>query len=135
MRGSLCFTLPILTSTLRCGYQPHINSIGARGWIALSYVVQLGQLVVLFVVTYMCFLAQPRVFYALARDGLLPQKFAELNDANEPWFATLMTGFLVIICGTFLPFDTLANAISGGVCVNFNLVNCCVVMIHGGQDG
>lgn len=141
----LCATiLPVAASLALVGFTPYnlINPSSGfavafhdRGWIALSYVVQLGQLVVLFVVTYMCFLAQPRVFYALARDGLLPQKFAELNDANEPWFATLMTGFLVIICGTFLPFDTLANAISGGVCVNFNLVNCCVVMIHGGQDG
>ena len=30
------------------------GSIDCRDWIALSYVVQLGQLVVLFVVTYMC---------------------------------------------------------------------------------
>lgn len=50
-----------------------------------------------------CFLAQPRVFYALARDGLLPKKqlrfdtfcivcfrFAELDAGGEPWFATLM---------------------------------------------
>ncbi|CAJ1452184.1 unnamed protein product [Effrenium voratum] len=138
----LCATvLPLAASLALVGFTPYTSidpssgfavAFRDRGWTALAYAVQLGQLVVLFVVTYMCFLAQPRVFFALARDGLLPCRFAELNEAGEPWFATLMTGVLVVACGALLPFSTLANAISGGVCVNFNLVNCCMVVLRGG---
>ncbi|CAJ1335959.1 unnamed protein product [Effrenium voratum] len=120
----LCATvLPLAASLALVGFTPYTSidpssgfavAFRDRGWTALAYAVQLGQLVVLFVVTYMCFLAQPRVFFALARDGLLPCRFAELNEAGEPWFATLMTGVLVVACGALLPFSTLANAISGG---------------------
>eukprot|EP00435_Cladocopium_sp_Y103_P065868 s1551_g27.t3 len=137
---SIATLLPVIASLALVGFSPYdaidpnsgfAVAFRERGWTALAYSVQLGQLVVLFVVTYMCFLAQPRVFYVLARDGLLPKKFADLDAKGEPWFATLMTGLLVTACGALLPFDTLANAISGGVCVNFNLVNCSVLMLRG----
>ncbi|CAE7253861.1 mtrA [Symbiodinium natans] len=101
-----------------------------RGWTFLSHLVSIGQLLVLFVVTYMCFLAQPRVFYALSKHDLLPRRFSELDEHGAPWFATLWTGLLLITCGALLPFSTLANAISGGVCVAFNLVNCSLIVLR-----
>eukprot|EP00434_Breviolum_minutum_P034960 symbB.v1.2.030943.t1/scaffold3458.1/size56325/3 len=144
---SIATLLPVIASLALVGFSPYDaidpssgfavafrekgQLLHSTAWIALSYFVQLGQLVVLFVVTYMCFLAQPRVFYALARDGLLPKKFADLDAHGEPWFATLMTGLLLTACGALLPFDILVNAISGGVCVNFNLVNCSLLMLRG----
>ena len=36
----------------------------------------------------MCTLAQPRVFYALAKDGLLPQRFLDTDSSGSPRFAT-----------------------------------------------
>ncbi|CAE7628369.1 yhdG, partial [Symbiodinium necroappetens] len=95
--------------------------------------VSIGELIVLFVVTYMCFLAQPRVFYALSMHDLLPRRFRDLDEHGTPWFATLWTGLLLVACGALLPFSTLANAISGGVCVAFNLVNCSLIVMRGGR--
>jgi len=101
-----------------------------KGMLTLSHAVSIGELVVLFVVTYMCFLAQPRVFYALAKDGLMPRALLDLDSHGNPRFAIYATGILLILCGALLPFDVLANAISGGVLVAFNLVNCSLVVLR-----
>lgn len=131
--------LPVLGSIALVGLQPYTQidkdsgfevAFRDQGWIFLAHAVSLGELIVLFVVTYMCFLAQPRVFYALAKDGLLPAKFLEVNAQGVPCFATIVTGVLLTVCGALLPFGRLANAISGGVCVAFNLVNCCVIVLR-----
>merc|ERR1712194_644748 len=74
--------------------------------------------------------AQPRVFYALAKDGILPRKFLDVDSVGSPRFGTYATGMLLILCGTLLPFELLANAISGGVLVAFSLVNCSVIMLR-----
>merc|ERR1711972_164002 len=87
----------------------------------------------------MCFMAQPRVFYAVAKDGLMPRRFLSVDERGNPRCATIVTGILLIACGALLPFDALANAISGGVLVAFTLVNCCVITLrvqpsHGEQN-
>lgn len=101
-----------------------------RGWTALSHAVSVGELLVLFVVTYMCFLAQPRIFYALAKDGLMPASLRSVDESGRPLRATYVTGVILILCGALLPFDLLANAISGGVLVAFDLVNCCLLILR-----
>eukprot|EP00439_Symbiodinium_sp_Y106_P032631 s3643_g3.t3 len=135
--------LPALGSVALVGFLPYSDidansgfevAFRQRGWTFLSHMVSIGELIVLFVVTYMCFLAQPRVFYALSMHDLLPRRFRDLDEHGTPWFATLWTGLLLIACGALLPFSTLANAISGGVCVAFNLVNCSLIVLRrGGQ--
>ncbi|CAE7036904.1 CAT1 [Symbiodinium sp. CCMP2592] len=133
--------LPALGSVALVGFLPYSDidansgfevAFRQRGWTFLSHMVSIGELIVLFVVTYMCFLAQPRVFYALSMHDLLPRRFRDLDEHGTPWFATLWTGLLLIACGALLPFSTLANAISGGVCVAFNLVNCSLIVLRRG---
>jgi len=111
----------------KAGFEVAFHS---RGWVALSHAVSVGELLVLFVVIYNCFLAQPRVFYALAKDGLLPKSFLAVDSRGNLSFATYATGLLLILLGALLPFDLLANAISGGVLVAFTLVNCCVIVLR-----
>ncbi|CAE8732576.1 unnamed protein product [Polarella glacialis] len=136
--------LPVLGSLALVGLVPYTQidpdagfevAFRQKGWTTLAHAVSVGELLVLFVVTYMCFLAQPRVFYALAKDGLLPARFLEVDHTGAPRFATQATGLLLMICGALLPFDALANMISGGVCVAFNLVNCCVIVLRQEGDG
>mmetsp|Transcript_70144 Transcript_70144/g.195139 ORF Transcript_70144/g.195139 Transcript_70144/m.195139 type:complete len:540 (+) Transcript_70144:48-1667(+) len=131
--------LPVIGSLALVGMAPYAEidanagfevAFRQKGWHTLAHAVAIGQLVVLFVVTYMCFMAQPRVFYALAKDGLLPKRFLEVDAQGNLRFASLATGVLLIACGAVLPFDTLANAISGGVLVVFTLANCCVIMLR-----
>jgi len=131
--------LPVLGSVALCGMVPYYEidksagfevAFRQQGWPVLAHCVAFGELIVLFIVTYMCTLAQPRVFYALAKDGLLPQRFLDTDSSGSPRFATYATGLLLMICGALLPFDLLSNAISGGVLLAFTLVNCCCIMIR-----
>lgn len=136
---SLATLLPVLGSVGLVGLMPYSQidknsgfevAFRQKDWLVLSHAVSVGELIVLFVVTYMCFLAQPRVFYALAKDGLMPSAFLDLDGSGNPRFSVYATGVLLILCGALLPFDLLANAISGGVLVAFNLVNCCTILLR-----
>ncbi len=75
-------------------------------------------------------LSQPRIFLAMARDGLLPVKFfgAVHERFRTPWKATILTGFCVAMMGAFLPLRILAELVNIGTLLAFVIV-CAAVMI------
>ena len=56
-------------------------------------------------------LSQPRIFLAMARDGLIPQKFfGDIHPTyRTPWKSTILTGVMVGLAASLLPLDVLAN--------------------------
>lgn len=54
-----------------------------RGWIWASNLVAVGELVTLPLVVLVSLLAQPRLQYAMAEDGLLPKVFSELDSDHN----------------------------------------------------
>ena len=75
-------------------------------------------------------LSQPRVFLAMARDGLLPQGiFAAIHDKfRTPWKSTILTGICVSIMAAFLPLRILAELTNIGTLLAFVIV-CSAVLI------
>ena len=75
-------------------------------------------------------LSQPRIFLAMARDGLLPPKFfAAVHERfRTPWKSTIMTGIFVATMGAFLPLRFLAELVNIGTLLAF-LIVCAAVMI------
>jgi basic amino acid/polyamine antiporter, APA family len=75
-------------------------------------------------------LSQPRVLLAMARDGLLPQRF--FGDVHPryrtPWKSTLATGAFVGALAAFLPIQVLLSLVSMGTLLAFVIV-CAAVMI------
>ena len=73
---------------------------------------------------------QPRIFLAMARDGLLPTKFfASIHPTFQtPWKATLLTGFVVALGGSLLPLDILAELTNIGTLFAFVVV-CAAVLV------
>jgi APA family basic amino acid/polyamine antiporter len=75
-------------------------------------------------------LSQPRIFLAMARDGLLPTGFfgAIHERFRTPWKATILTGAFVATLGAFLPLRILAELVNIGTLLAFVIV-CAAVLI------
>ena len=75
-------------------------------------------------------LSQPRVWLAMARDGMVPRAFfgAVHPKYRTPWKATILTGVLVAIGAAFLPLRVLADLTNIGTLFAFVVV-CAAVLI------
>ncbi len=90
-------------------------------WI--TTVVALGAAVAQTVTLLVYQLGQPRIFYSMARDGLLPPIFARIHPVyRTPHVTTVMTGALVAIASTFVGIEELIDLTNIGTLFAFALV-------------
>jgi len=75
-------------------------------------------------------LSAPRVFMAMARDGLVPKKFfADVHPTYKtPWKSTILIGIFVAILSGLLPIDALLHLTNIGTLFAFVIV-CAAVLI------
>jgi APA family basic amino acid/polyamine antiporter len=98
------------------------------GWA--QFLVSLGAITGITSVLLVMMLSQPRVFLAMARDGLLPKSFFGAIHPKflTPWKSTIMTGLFVALMGAFLPLRLLAELVNIGTLFAFTIV-CAAVLI------
>ncbi len=85
--------------------------------------VGLGAIIGITSVLYMLLLAQPRVLFAMARDGLLPPAVGTLHPRHHtPHRMTLICGAAVALVASFTPIDKLAFLCNIGTLFAFFLV-------------
>jgi APA family basic amino acid/polyamine antiporter len=75
-------------------------------------------------------LSAPRVFLAMARDGLVPRSiFASVHPSfRTPWISTILIGAFVALMTAFLPIDALLHLTNIGTLFAFVIV-CAAVLI------
>src|SRR3954464_3518088 len=74
---------------------------------------------------------QTRIFFVMARDGLLPQKLATVHPKfRTPWVVTIVTGIAVAICAAFLPVGMLADYSNSGTLFAFAAVSLGVLILR-----
>lgn len=87
------------------------------GVIAVSAVVAMAGVFLVFQ------LGQPRIWMSMSRDGLLPKRFSDIHPKyRTPAFATIVTGFFVVVPMLFIPSDTVLDLCSMGTLFAFVLV-------------
>ena len=102
-----------------------------RSFKWLNIIIALGALAGLTSVLLVQMLAQARVFYSMAKDGLLPQVFTKVHPKfKTPYVATIIVGLITSILSALLPVDLLGNMTSVGTLFAFFIVHCGVVVLR-----
>jgi len=77
---------------------PLARALELAGFKTVGWVVALGAAVSMSAVLLVFQYGQPRIFFAMARDGLLPQWAAKIHPRTHiPWATTLFTGLFVAL--------------------------------------
>jgi basic amino acid/polyamine antiporter, APA family len=77
---------------------PLAYALNATGMTSIAKIVALGAVFSMSAVLLVFQYGQPRIFFAMARDGLLPQWAAKVSrKARVPWATTLLTGLFVAL--------------------------------------
>jgi APA family basic amino acid/polyamine antiporter len=95
-----------------------------------QFLISIGALTGITSVLLVLMLSQPRVFLAMARDGLLPQSFfgAVHERFKTPWKSTIMTGIFVGLMGALIPLRVLAELVNIGTLLAFVIV-CAAILV------
>ncbi len=135
----LCTVLYIAVAAVLTGMVPYdridlkapvSNAFAQAGLPWAQFLVSLGAIAGITSVLLVMMLSQPRVWLAMARDGLVPTSFfGAIHDKyRTPWKATLLTGAFVSLGGALLPIRVLAELTNIGTLFAFVVV-CIAVLI------
>jgi APA family basic amino acid/polyamine antiporter len=97
--------LPHVLRTL--GYPLVAGLVGGAAIVALPSVI----LVMMY--------GQSRIFFVMARDGLLPPAVAKVNAKGAPALITLLTGLFVAVFAGFIPLEEIASLSNAGTLIAF----------------
>ncbi|MBI5630631.1 MAG: amino acid permease [Elusimicrobia bacterium] len=135
----LCTVLYIAVAAVLTGMVPY-NKINIDAPVSdafrqvglpwAQFLISLGAIAGITSVLLVLMLSQPRVFLAMARDGLVPESiFGAVHPRfKTPWKSTILTGIVVALLGAFVPLRILAELVNIGTLLAFVIV-CAAVLI------
>ncbi|KAJ3085868.1 Cationic amino acid transporter-1, partial [Phlyctochytrium bullatum] len=138
---SICTVLYVAVCIVLCCLSPYTDipkdapvaaafvNAGGPEWVGT--LLAFGALTGLTSVLMVTLIGQPRIFRAMAYDGLFPQVFAYISPkTGTPVVTTLFSGFLAAVLAGCFPIDVLAELSSVGTLFAFFLVSAAVVILR-----
>ncbi|MGH7532886.1 MAG: amino acid permease [Gemmatimonadales bacterium] len=141
----LCTILYIVVSAIATGVVPYreldvpypialVADRAGLGWI--SSLISLGAIAGLSSVILVQLMAQSRVFYSMARDGLLPAAVNKVHPRfKTPWITSIVTGIAVAIPAAILPLRDAAKLVSIGTLSAFVIVSIGILVLRIREPG
>ena len=107
-----------------------VDALGPSwGWFAKT--VKIGAIVGLTSVILVLMYGQTRIFYTMARDGLLPKVFATVHPKfKTPWINTILVGLITATAAAFFDINTLGDMTSVGTLAAFGMVCLSVIWLR-----
>jgi APA family basic amino acid/polyamine antiporter len=145
--GSLlvCTFLYILVSGIATGVVPYtelnvpdpiavVADRAGLGWI--SSLIKLGAIAGLSSVILVMLLGQSRVFYSMARDGLLPEWVNKVHPRFQtPWITSIVTGLAVAIPAGWFTVREAGSLVSIGTLLAFVIVSIGILVLRVREPG
>ncbi len=101
------------------------------GSVVPGTILAAGAVISIFSVTLVTLYGQTRILFAMGRDRMLPDKFAEVNPRTlTPIFNTIVVGVVVAIIAGFVPSEYLWDTVSIGTLVAFSTVAIGVIVLR-----
>jgi len=97
----------------------------------LRPLIKVGAIAGLSSVILVLLMGQPRIFYTMAKDGLLPPSFARLHPRfRTPHITTMLTGITAAIIAGLLPINILGELVSIGTLLAFVIVCASILLLR-----
>jgi basic amino acid/polyamine antiporter, APA family len=139
---AICTVLYILMALVMTGLTNYKNlnvphpvfvAIEAAGpalkW--LTYFINIGAILGLASVVLVMLMGQPRIFFSMSRDGLLPAAFGKVHPRFQtPYITTIVTGVVAALVAGFFPIALLGELVSIGTLLAFVIVCFGVMMLR-----
>ena len=141
----VCTVLYILLSLVMTGIapwqqlgtpEPMITALqyaqGPAGLLSFSrFIIALGAVAAMGSVLLVFQLGQPRIFFSMSRDGLLPKAFAKVHPKyRTPYVGTIITGFFVATFAAFANIAEVVDLTNIGTLFAFVLVSAGVIFLR-----
>lgn len=97
----------------------------------LRPLIKIGALAGLSSVVLVMLMGQPRIFFSMAKDGLLPKSFAKVHPKfKTPYITTIITGIVAAIVAGLFPIGLLGQLVSIGTLLAFVIVCAAVIVLR-----
>ena len=101
-----------------------IGRPGVAKFLAVSAVIALPTVLLGFLY------GQSRIFFVMARDGLLPDSLATVSSRGTPVRITILTAVLVSVIAGSMPIDAIAALANAGTLAAFTAVCVCMLVMR-----
>ena len=97
----------------------------------LNPLVKMGAIAGLSSVVLVMLMGQPRIFFAMSKDGLLPKSFSKVHSRFQtPYITTIITGTVAAIVAGLFPINILGELVSIGTLFAFVVVCISVIILR-----
>ena len=97
----------------------------------LNPLVKIGAIAGLSSVVLVMLMGQPRIFFSMSKDGLLPKSFSKVHSKfKTPYITTILTGSVAAIVAGLFPINILGELVSIGTLLAFVIVCISIIILR-----
>ncbi|KAF5186237.1 Cationic amino acid transporter 2, vacuolar [Thalictrum thalictroides] len=136
----ICCALYMMVSVVIVGLVPYYamdpdtpisSAFATHGMQWAAYIITAGAVTALCSTLMGSLLPQPRILLAMARDGLLPEFFSDVNRRTQvPVKGTIVTGTCAALLTFFMDVSQLAGMVSVGTLLAFTIVAVSILILR-----